>query len=567
MKFFYLFIIVLLLGCSPQISTTAQKNSENWIPNSSQYSQEVLRGSNTAFRNWWNVLRYDLVLTPNFDKKSIAGTMTMEFEIIKESSNHILQIDLQEPMTLTNIVQLSNFRTENTHQEEFHINKLHWKRDGNAIFINLKELPLYQKGNKILKFYFEGHPKIAKNAPWDGGWVFTTDKRNRPWMSAAVQGLGASSWFPCKDYQGDEPEHGVTFSMIVPEDLVAVANGRLWDTSFVDGEAGSNVYTWEVRNPINVYNIIPYIGYYVLISDQYMGENGPLSLDYWVLDYNVDKAKKHFEQVKPMINAFEDWMGPYPFYEDGFKLVDAPYLGMEHQSGIAYGNQYRNGYLGKDRTQSGFGDKFDFIIIHESAHEWFGNSITTKDIADMWVHEAFTTYAEVMYVENQFGKDAANAYVQGLQPLIKNTSNIIGNYGINSAGSRDMYYKGANIIHTLRQLMEDDVKFKKMIKALNKEFYHQTITTEQIENFISNYTGIDLNEFFNQYLRTPNVPTLVTKNANGQLYYKWTNVIDGFDMPLKLKHSTQWIYPSAEWKIFEGNSEIIADPNFYIFVN
>lgn len=531
------------------------------------FKPEVLRGSNTEFRNWWNVKRYDLLITPDYSKKFISGTVSMEYEVTGVSADKIMQIDLQEPMQITDIVQIAKSPFNDQTQKEFTFSKDAWIRSGNTYFIDIESLPVKDNEKQIIKFYFEGYPRIAKNAPWDGGWVFTKDEKGRPWMSAAVQGLGASAWFPNKDFLGDEPENGVTFTVIVPEDLVAVANGQLWETSFVKGEPGTNVYTWEVKNPINNYSIIPYIGYYTHIKDQYMGEKGPLQLDYWVLDYNAEKAREHFKQVKPMMEAFEDWMGPYPFYEDSFKLVESPYLGMEHQSAVAYGNKYANGYLGHDRTESGWGEKFDFIIVHEAGHEWFGNSISVEDAADFWVHEAFTTYSEVMYVESLFGKKAADEYVQGLKPLIGNEANIIGEYGINDGGSRDMYYKGANMIHTLRQLMEDDVKFKNMIREMNREFYHKNVTSKQIEDWISAYTDIDLTQFFDQYLRTVNVPMLESRTENGKKYFRWNNIIEGFDMPVKLTNSEEWIYPTEDWKVYEGSSVLKADPNFYVFQN
>ena len=561
-----LFLFVASCSSVTQTASPAEVTSSNPADKSATYTAAELRGSNSEFRNWWNVLHYNLVITPDFDKKFISGTLTMEYEIKTASEDQIMQIDLQEPMMIKEIVQLAKSPKNDQTLQEYPISKQHWQRNGNAFFIDLKQLPVKDNDELFLKFYFEGNPKIARNAPWDGGWVFTRDDQGRPWMSAAVQGLGASSWFPNKDFQGDEPEKGVIFTLIVPDQLVAVANGRMWETSFIKGEPGQNIYTWEVKNPINNYTIIPYIGYYTHFTDTFKGQQGDLDLSYWVLDYNLEKARSHFEQVKPMLAAFEDWMGPYPFYEDSFKLVESPYLGMEHQSGIAYGNKYLNGYLGDDRTNSGWGNKFDFIIVHEAGHEWFGNSITTEDIADMWVHEAFTTYSEVMYVENLHGLNAANEYVQGLKPLIENTRNIIGkSYGKHSGGSRDMYYKGALMLHTLRQLMEDDVKFKQMIRDLNSTFYHQIVTSAQIEKFISDYTQIDLTQFFDQYLRTIQIPTLETKTENGQKFYRWTNIIEGFDMPVKLNDSSEWIYPTAIWQKYEGTSPLIPDANMYVF--
>lgn len=558
----YLLAVLALMSCASQTNRTSTQGISNALEIATKYDAASLRGSNTEFRNWWDVLRYDIVVTPNYAQKSIQGSVTMEVEVAKKKGE-LMQIDLQAPMQLTKIVQLSYKADENGKHQEFILNDAAWFRIDNTIFIPSALLNFGESNVINLKLYYEGKPRIAQNPPWDGGWIFTEDQKGRPWMTAAVQGLGASAWFPCKDYQGDEPDHGATLTMIVPEDLVAVANGRLWETSFVQGEAGTNVYTWEVRNPINTYNIIPYIGHYVEIEDAYMGKNGSLSLNYWVLDYNKERAEQHFEQVKPMLTAFEDWMGPYPFYEDGYKLVETPHLGMEHQSAIAYGNKYLNGYLGNDRSNSGYGNQFDFIIVHESGHEWFGNSITAEDIADLWIHEAFTTYSEVMYVEYQFGKEAADAYVQGLRPMIQNRSKIIGTYGTNTSGSVDMYYKGANILHTLRQLMGDE-SFKKMIKDMNQKFYHQVVTSAEIEKYIADFAGKNLEAFFNQYLRTPDIPLLKTKEENGKIYFKWANVVEDFDMPIKLKDSEIWIQPTSQWQEYTEKTPLEIDYNFLI---
>ena len=293
-------------------------------------------------------------------------------------------------------------------------------------------------------------------------------QQDRPWMSVACQGLGASVWYPCKDHQSDEPDNGASLSIIVPDTLVAVGNGRLKNK--ISNNNGTTTYTWEVKDPINNYNIIPYIGKYVNWSDTLQGEKGTLDLSYWVLDYNLEKAKKQFEQVKPMLRCFEYWFGPYPFYEDGYKLVESPHLGMEHQSAVAYGNGYQNGYRGMDLSGSGWGIKWDFIIVHESAHEWFANNITTKDIADMWVHESFANYSETLYTEWLFGKEAGNEYNYGIRRRIENDRPIIGPYGVNKEGSGDMYYKGGNMLQTIRHAINDDEKFRNILRGLNQNF-------------------------------------------------------------------------------------------------
>ncbi|MFV0237714.1 MAG: M1 family metallopeptidase [Flavobacteriales bacterium] len=464
----------------------------------------------------------------------------------KSDQKRIMQIDLKKPMNLDKVL----FKGE----------VLSYTREGNVYFINFEEVIFEKKEQKITLFY-SGYPKIAKNPPWDGGWIFKTDQKGRPWMSVSCQGLGASVWYPNKDYLGDEPDEGVLLTIETTDDLVAVGNGRL-------EKKEKNRYTWRVTQPISNYNIVPYIGSYVNFKDEYTGERGLLDLDYWVLDYNVEKAKKQFQQVKPMMKIFENWFGPYPFYEDSYKLVEAPHLGMEHQSNIAYGNRYKNGYLGDDVSGSGWGVKWDFIIIHETGHEWFGNNVTNKDIADMWIHESFTSYSETLYVESLYGKQAGNDYVVGTRKNIMNDIPIIGIYHVNQEGSGDMYYKGANVIHTLRQLLDDDQLFKKILRGINKEFYHQTITTQQIESYISRVTGKDLTSFFDQYLRTNQIPILEYFIEDCILTYRWKNVIKGFNMPVKLKESEKWIFPTAKWKkerIDKGISKRFdVDRNFYI---
>ncbi|MGN6401887.1 MAG: M1 family metallopeptidase, partial [Flavisolibacter sp.] len=411
---------------------------------------------------------------------------------------------------------------------------------------------------------YHGNPKVAVHAPWDGGWIFTRDARGHQWMSVACQGLGASVWYPCKDHQSDEPDNGASLTINVPDSLVAVGNGRLKNKVSSNGTIS---YTWAVTSPINNYNIIPYIGKYVSWSDTLMGEKGKLDLNYWVLDYELEKAKKQFEQVKLMLRAFEYWFGPYPFYEDGYKLVQAPHLGMEHQSAVAYGNRFENGYLGRDLSGTGWGLKWDYIIVHESGHEWFANNITTKDIADMWVHEGFTDYSETLFTEYYYGKQAADEYLQGLRKNIANDKPIIGPYGVNQEGSGDMYYKGANLIHTIRQIINDDEKFRQILRGLNKDFYHQTVTSKQVEDYISQKSGKDLSKVFDQYLRTPQIPVLKLKADGDKIKFQWSNCIDGFNMPVKLTNG-QWIHPTtSEQKIkLEGKdfSNVAVDKNFYI---
>lgn len=529
MRFVYIYFLSFLLF---SISTEAQI-----FQSTKDFSrQDTLRGSNTEYRNWWDVQHYSISVEANFDTKFIQGETQIEFLITEDNKGKLMQIDLQPPMKITK-AWLDN--------QEISIAQ----REGNVYFFSVGNL---SKGNiHRLNLAYEGNPKIAVKAPWDGGWIFTKDQKNRPWMSVAVQGLGASAWFPNKDYQGDEPDRGIELKIITPRDMIGVGNGRLKSST---KENGKNVFVWEVKNPINNYNIIPSIGHYVQFQDHYMGEKGKLDLDYYVLDYNLKKAKKQFEQNKSMLACFEHWFGPYPFYEDSYKVIEAPHLGMEHQSGIAYGNQYNNGYLGGDVSGTGHGLLWDFIIIHEAGHEWFGNSITANDVADMWVHEAFTSYAETLYTECQQGKKAADEYNIGIRQNIVNSKPIVGVYGVQQEGSADMYYKGANMLHTLRTWLDNDSLFREILRGLNRDFYHQTVDGSEVENYIAKKSGLDLNVFFDQYLRSINVPTLEIKQNNNQITYRYTSVLPNFTMPLRLENG-QVIYPTEKFKIFEGKPE------------
>jgi aminopeptidase N len=522
--------------------------------------QDTLRGSVTEERAWWDVTHYALTVEPDFETKTIKGANVIQFNVVGEGQK--MQIDMQEPMQIDRVI--------------FQKKQLKYSRDGNVYYI-LFERALQKGASDSLKIEFSGKPREAINPPWDGGWIWKKDRHGNPWMTVACQGLGASVWYPCKDYQGDEPDKGALLTIIVPDTLVGVANGRLMNRESAKGKEqrakgkgqrakGKMVYTWSVSNPINSYNIVPYIGKYVNWSETFNGEKGDLRVSYWALEEDEQKARAQFQQVPLMLKCFEHWFGPYPFYEDGYKIVEAAHLGMEHQSAIAYGNQFKNGYLGKDLSETGWGLKWDFIIVHESGHEWFGNNITTKDIADMWVHEGFTNYSEVLFTTCQYGVQAGNEYCMGLRKNIENDQPLIGPYGVNHEGSVDMYYKGANLVHMIRQIINDDEKFRSLLRGLNKDFYHQTVTSKQIEDYISKKTGRDLSKLFEQYLHTIKIPVFQYQYGGGLLSYRWRNCVPGFDMPLKINAGkTIWLYPNTSWKTIPlDNGDITIDPNFYI---
>ena len=524
--------------------------------------QDTLRGSIGPGRDWWNVLHYSINTEPDYKQKTLKGFVEIEFDILKTGSHKQMQIDLQQPLIIDSIF----FQTERV--ENF-------KREGNVYWVDFGEFDFGMMPREIgstkaqqegysIKIYYHGKPREALMPPWDGGWISRKDEKGRPWMTVACQGLGASIWYPCKDHQSDEPDYGANLSITVADSLVAVGNGRLVNKN--ENHNGTTTWNWEVKCPINNYNIVPYIGSYVNFTDTLMGEKGKLDISYWVLDYNLEKAKKQFgRDVKRMLHAFEYWFGPYPFYEDSYKLVESSHLGMEHQSAIAYGNKYLNGYLGRDLSGTDWGLKWDYIIVHESGHEWFANNITTKDIADMWVHEGFTMYSEALFIEYYYGKKAADEYIAGLRNSISNDIPLIGQYGVNQEGSGDMYNKGANLLHTIRQIINNDSLFRSMLRGLNKDFYHQTTTSAEVEAYISGKAGRDFSKVFDQYLRTTKIPVLEFSISKKSVSYKWSNCIKGFNMPVKLGNGT-WIYPTEKAKALpvSKSQNLIPDNNFYI---
>lgn len=517
--------------------------------------QDTLRGSITPEREWWNVLHYNITVQPDYNTKTIKGSNEILFAATRPGK--IMQIDLQEPMQIDSVITLATVTEKGKIKT---INKvLSFTREGNVFYIDWKDAA----ANNIT-IYYHGKPREAVRPPWDGGWIWKTDAEGNPWMSVACQGLGASVWYPCKDIQSDEPDNGAVLNMIVPDDLVAVGNGRNIATKNIDN--GYTKWSWEVKNPINNYTIIPYIGKYQHFGEVYNGLKGKLDCDYWVLKYNVTKAKEQFKQAPMMLKCFEYWFGPYPFYEDSYKLVEAPHLGMEHQSATAYGNKFQNGYLGTDLSGTGWGLKWDYIIIHESGHEWFANNITTNDIADMWVHEGFTDYSETLYVECQFGKAAGTEYVAGLRKNIQNDIPIIGKYGVNKEGSSDMYYKGANLIHNIRTIINDDAKFRAILTGLNQTFYHQTVTTQQVEEYISQQSGINFSKVFDEYLRTTQIPQLQYSIQSGVLSYRWGKCVAGFDMKVKIILDKEtWLSPTTEWQTLKTKATTLTvDKNFYV---
>ncbi len=513
---------------------------------------DTLRGTITPQRAWWDVTFYDLHVAVSPADSSVSGHNGITYRVLAPAAE--MQVDLMMPLVVDSIVQDGR--------------ALAHRREGNAIFVALAA-PQRAGDTKTITVHYHGRPRAALHAPWDGGIVWTTDSLGAPFVASAVQGYGASGWWPTKDTQADEPD-SQRVAITVPDPLVDVSNGRL--RRVVRNPDHTTTFEWFVTNPINNYGVAVNAGHYTHFGDVYQGENGPLTMDFWPLAYHLDAARSQFAQATPMLKCFEHWFGPFPWYEDGYKLVETPHLGMEHQSAVAYGNHYANGYLGRDLSGTGWGLKWDFIIVHESAHEWWGNNITAKDIADMWIHESFANYAEGLYTECLYGKAAGAAYTIGDRRTVQNDRPIVGHFGVNDEGSGDMYNKGGNMLHTIRQIVGDDERWRGILRGLNATFRHQTVTGARVQQYISEQAGVNLAPVFAQYLTTTKIPVLEYRVAGGRLSYRWTSVVPGFDMPVRVQTSaggaSTVLHPTTEWQTAPGAvasaSAVKVDENYYV---
>ena len=537
-------IFVVLLVCfsmNIQAQVVGKSNTE--------FSRaDSLRGSLRPERTNWDAKKYHLDLKVEPARQFISGSNTITFEVLNDMP--VMQLDLFENMQIDSVV--------------YNDEKLDYQREFDAFFVQF-DTPVTKGITDSLTVYYQGNPVVAKNAPWDGGFVWSQDENGKPWVGVAVQGTGASLWYPNKDHQSDEPDEA-QIDIAAPNGLMNVSNGRLVGKE--DAGDGFTKWKWRVVNPINNYNIMVNIADYAHISDKYED----LDLDYYVLSYNKEKAEVHFQEVQDMMACFYEKMGPYPFPEDSYKLVEVPYLGMEHQSAVAYGNKYMKGYLGKDLSGTGYGLEWDFITIHESGHEWYGNSITSKDIADMWIHEGFTNYTEAIYTECQFGKQAALEYVRGIRQNIGNKTPIIGTYGVNSEGSGDMYSKGSNLLNMIRSIYNDDELWWNTLRDYTETFKHQTITTKQVEDFFNAETEVDLQPMFDQYLRHTDIPELQLKKEGDHIYYKWNAQVKDFQMPVDvfIDEDKQRLLATSEWQKLEGEDDLdeieLDDLGFYVLM-
>jgi aminopeptidase N len=484
-----------------------------------------LRGEYGPYRANNDLLFYHLDVRVDPEKKLLSGKNTIRFKMLRDDTR--IQLDLYENLKVEKILLGST--------------ELKYEREYNAVFVDFPET-LKSGREYSIDFHYSGNPLESGRF---GAVAFRQDPAGQHWITTACEGPGASIWWPNKDQWRDEVEN-MRISVTIPNDLVDVSNGRfLGKTDLGDGYTR---WDWQVHYPINNYNVSLNIGNYVHFSDKL----DDLTLDFYVTPANLEKAKVQFAQAKPMIEAYQKYFGEYPFKKDGYKLIEVPYSGMEHQSAVTYGNRFANGYLERDWTGVGVSLKFDFIIIHESAHEWFGNSVSAADVSDMWIQEGWTTYLEAVYVEHMFGYDDAIKYVNGYKPKVQNRQPIITERGLHRSPPGDQYFKGALLINTLRSVVNDDTRWWKLMRDLYQEFKYKNIMTEDMIRFFNQKTGKDLTPIFDQYLRHPGIPTLELSfdQAKQTVSYRWKADEARFAMPIRVGKRSAWqmITPTAEWQ-------------------
>jgi len=532
------------------------KNSIAYLQNTFTRADSLLGGLRPE-RTCFDVNFYRIFVWPDLFHKTLQGKTSIFYTVLE--TTHVLQLDLAPQFKIQSVLW------GNT--------KLAWRRDEGAIFVTFPR-PLMAGEHSAIEISYYGSPRQAVKPPWDGGFIWTRDSEGNPWVSTAVQNLGASAWWPCKDHASDEPD-SVEITILAPKPLVAISNGKR--TQVVDWNSDYKAYTYKVQYPINVYNVCLNIGDYVEIHpDPYVTRNGDsLDLRYYPLANNASKARYYLdEEVRPMLSCFEQFFGPFPFKKDGYRIVETPFAGMEHQSAIAYGNGYRHGYLGKD--YSGIGLNFDFIIVHESGHEYWGNAVSGADQADLWIHESFCTYAEALYVECRYGKEKLESYMQAKRMLVKNDKPILPLRGVNAKGSSDMYAKGALMLHTIRKATGDDSLFLKMLRAVIDTFKYKTVHTDAIIKFMSKELGWEVEPICRQYLQHTSIPQFtwkkIIKKGKKGILCKWEADEKEFNLPVRfmLSNNQYWqtIYPNAQDYIFypiniKKTSQIVWDLEGY----
>jgi len=496
---------------------------------------DTLRGMLRPERTCYNVTYYELDIEVIPEQRSLRGYVDIHFTVLDAFER--LQVDLYENMVIDRIVWRDR--------------ELPFERRYDAVFV---DFPLQQAEDKgVFRVYYHGRPTTAANPPWDGGFVWKKDERGVPWIGVACEGDGASLWWPNKDHLSDEPD-SMAIRVAVPKGLTCVANGHLRSRN----DLGDRVqYDWFVSYPINNYNVTVNIADYVHFRDHYIALDGDsLALDYYVLRENEEKARRHFQQVPQVLACFEQYFGKYPFWEDGYALVETPYLGMEHQGAIAYGNQYKRGYLGGMIPRD---MDWDYIIVHETGHEYFGNSVSCGDLAEMWIHESFTIYMEALYVECAYSYEDAIGYLRGQRPFIRNRQPILGPRDVNWEDweGSDHYFKGAWVLHTLRHTVNDDTSWWELLRGFYDRQAISITTTEDVIEYVNQFTGSDYHPFFQQYLGYPDIPTFeyrLSETPDGlELECRWDADVPAFKMPLLVGRpgSYQRIEPTTEWQSFQ----------------
>ena len=517
---------------------------------------DTLRGTLTPERRCYDVRFYHLDVRVDPARKYISGSNTIRFTV--DSAFDRMQIDLFANLKIDSIL-LDNDGA-----------LLPYERDSNAFFVQLPSL-LAPGSSHDVKVFYSGNPLTAKNPPWSGGFTWKEDSSGTPWVVVTCQGTGASCWWPNKDHQSDEPD-SMLISVTVPPGLEDVSNGRLRASAQLPD--GWTRYDWFVSYPVNNYNVTVNVGKFTHLSDTYRSGDDDLSLDYYVLPSHAGRAKEQFKQAKQMLGVFEKYFGKYPFVRDGYKLIESPHNGMEHQSAIAYGNRFLGGYVGYASSEVGM--KFDFIIVHESSHEWWGNSVTAKDVADMWLHESFGAYAEALFVEDLFGREEALTYINAKKQNVRNDRPIVGVYNVQEEGSADMYDKGQLVLNTLRSVIDNDKLWFSILRGMQETYRYQTITYDTVVAYVNRRTGKDLSYFFEQYLKNTKPPQLevITRKKGNKVTarYRWTADVPEFRMPVKVTTSGnryEWIFPTKDWQTMEVHIDRpeqfrIADDLFYV---
>lgn len=537
----------LILGCVGVVgsqSLAAQEKAESAAPTHAN----VLRGAYGPYRANNDLLYYHLDIRVNPDEKFISGKNTIRFKMLQDGQR--IQLDLTDALNVDKILLGST--------------PLKYERDSGAVFIDFPET---LRAGKIysIDFYYSGHPVESGRF---GSMTFKTDESGHPWINTACEELGASTWWPNKDQWRDEVQN-MEISVAIPNGLVDASNGKFMGTR--DLGDGYTQWNWFVHYPINNYDVSLNIGNYQHWSDRF----GNVPMDFYALPEDLDKAKKQFVQAKDMLKAFQHYFGEYPFKKDGYKLIQVPYSGMEHQSAVTYGNHFANGYLERDWTGVGISPRFDFIIIHESGHEWFGNAVSAADRSDMWIHEGWTTYLECLFVEYMWGKADGLKYTNAYKEKVKNEKPIIAERGVNATPPQDEYFKSALFLNTLRSIVNNDAKWWKLIRGFYQRFKYQNIMTEDVIGYFNQQTGMNLTPIFDQYLRQTAIPTLELKfdDAGGAVSYRWVAAEAAFAMPVLVGDKDHWqrIHPTTQWQTMQttlkkDQFDVAADL-FYVNVN